>query len=155
GLGWSIDGLSTISRCRQTYAHDGFTQSPRMQSDDAYCLDGQRLRPVGANEYRTDIDTFARIEAILDANGAPDYFKVFSKDGRILYFGYETRAKGGLFNLAPRVWALSRVEDRAGNYLRIQYRETIYDTNPPDIVTTELLPDSISYTGNGSRAGDR
>ena len=43
GVGWSIDGLSAITRCRQTFAQDGTAQPLMFNDKDRFCLDGQRL----------------------------------------------------------------------------------------------------------------
>ena len=43
GIGWSIGGLSTISRCPKTVAQDGVAEPVQLDEDDAFCLDGQRL----------------------------------------------------------------------------------------------------------------
>ena len=58
GVGWSIGGLSTITRCRQTKETDGQSTAVDLTSDDRFCLDGQKLVAVsgtyGASgtEYR-------------------------------------------------------------------------------------------------------
>jgi RHS repeat-associated protein len=169
GVGWSVDGLSTITRCQRTYAQDGYTRRISTVSDDALCLDGQRLVSVGPNEYRTEVETFAKVIRFNLASdpAVPDYFKVFTKNGRILYFGSSPNAKGGITGGIPRTWALSRIEDRAGNFMRVSYRSGVaLDWNSSllltqnlaaglTVSTTELLPDSISYTGFGNADGDR
>ena len=93
GLGWSIGGLSAISRCRQTYDQDRNVTAVNFTSSDQFCLDGQRLLVtsgshgnVGAT-YRTEIDsgTIVTIGAVV--NNEPDYFKVERKDGSTSYYG--------------------------------------------------------------------
>ena len=58
GKGWSVSGLSSISRCRATreagdfivggVATDGVPTPVNFSSNDRYCLDGQRLIPAQA-----------------------------------------------------------------------------------------------------------
>jgi len=45
GVGWNIDGVSSITRCSQTRATDGtsHTFGVKYNSNDRFCLDGQRL----------------------------------------------------------------------------------------------------------------
>lgn len=91
GMGWSLDGLSVISRCAPNKAIDGKRGQITLGPDDKLCLDGRRLIPTdvngapksygvgdaaglaGANafrEYRTEGDNFARVRAygIADAS---------------------------------------------------------------------------------------
>ncbi|MFC7286536.1 SpvB/TcaC N-terminal domain-containing protein [Herminiimonas glaciei] len=44
GVGWSLSGLSAIGRCPQTMAQDGKRGGVKLDNDDRYCLDAQRLR---------------------------------------------------------------------------------------------------------------
>ncbi len=76
GYGWGISSLSAITRCAQTQAHDGSIRGVKLDSQDNFCLDGKRLRPIsgthgtGGAEYRTEIDEFIRITLdSTDANG--------------------------------------------------------------------------------------
>ena len=43
GVGWSLGGLSAITRCPATYAQDGFKGGINYDGNDRFCLDGQRL----------------------------------------------------------------------------------------------------------------
>ena len=66
GVGWSLNGLSTISRCPQTQAQDGVRGSVNYDNNDRYCMEGQRLIAIsgayGASgtEYRTEIESYNR-----------------------------------------------------------------------------------------------
>jgi RHS repeat-associated protein len=158
GVGWSLDGLSTIDRCQRTFAQDGYAQPVAVTSADAFCLDGQRLVQTGTDEYRTEVDTFAKIQVVhlVSAPLVPDYFKVFTKDGRILFFGDTSDSKASPLNGVPRSWALTRIQDRFGNFMKLVYRSTqVHDWQKNVDSTSELLPDAISYTGHDSVEGDR
>src|SRR6185503_20954691 len=74
GMGWSIGGLSAISRCPKIAAEDGWAVGVTYGDADRFCLDGRLLvlaKPgtYGApgTEYRTELDTFDKIE--LEADG--------------------------------------------------------------------------------------
>lgn len=111
GHGWSLQGLSVITRCAAIKATDGVRGAVSYTSSDKLCLDGQRLIQTYANgvalafpqtgdssggavrEYRTEKDTYARIRAYGmvdgDTSGAkgPQYFKVWTKSGQIYEYG--------------------------------------------------------------------
>ncbi|WP_353407983.1 SpvB/TcaC N-terminal domain-containing protein, partial [Pseudoteredinibacter isoporae] len=128
GRGWTIRGLEdTIERCPMTKLHDGQVGSVRYDSNDRFCLNGQRLIAVqgayGANgtEYRTENDRFARITSIGQKGSGPASFKVETKSGLVKHYGTET-AKYLTFDQNNVVtWALSTVEDRLGNMYKYMY----------------------------------
>ena len=134
GVGWSIGGLSQITRCARTVAQDGVAAPPLRTTEDRFCLDGQRLVIVNDviyaalnAEYRTEIESFARIRAIPGSNNGPAYFTVEAADGRIYEYGATTDSRidgtpGPSMNGA-RAWALNRIRDRAGNVIDFRYTE--------------------------------
>ena len=113
GYGWSVQGISSITRCPAVRAIDGVRGSVTYTGSDKLCLDGQRLiqtdaagNPLafpqsndavglgsGYREFRTEKDTYARIRAYGYANGdtsgasGPAYFKVWTKAGQIYDYG--------------------------------------------------------------------
>jgi hypothetical protein len=128
GVGWSLEGLSAIYRCAQTLAQDGTTNPIALEPTDRLCLDGNRLRLTGGTQgltgstYRTELEVFGRVTANGSGGQPPISFKVEGKDG--LYYFYGTTANSRIQSqgsTAVRVWALSRVEDRSGNYFTVTY----------------------------------
>lgn len=113
GYGWSVQGISSISRCPTSRAIDGVKGAVTYSAADKLCLDGQRLIQTdaagsvlafpqsndalglgtGYREYRTEKDTYARVRAYGYANGdtsgasGPAYFKVWTKSGQIYDYG--------------------------------------------------------------------
>ena len=111
GHGWSLQGISMISRCPATRYTDGQPQGVVFGPSDKLCLDGQRLIQTDASgnvaafpqtadaqglssgwrEYRTEKDSYARIRAYGvaggDAANGPQYFKVWTKAGQIYEYG--------------------------------------------------------------------
>lgn len=165
GLGWTLSGLSSIQRCGKTIAQDGIIGRVAFNDADRLCMDGQRLVLVGADasdaaywafnaEYRTETESFSRIKATVDANGRRS-FKVEGKDGRILSYGsasgYEAPViatiNSGSNTYTPvaksgaRAWALDKVLDRKGNYIKIEYEQ--------DSLEGEHRPIAIRYGGVG------
>lgn len=143
GIGWSLQGLSAITRCKATYAHDGFVSGINFDNSDRYCLDGQRLIPIdGENgaagtEYRTDIDNYAQIISVGGANNDPDYFVVKTKAGHVVTYG----GSGNASHRLPQGtinWSIRKMDDTTGrNAIFYNYS---FDQN------TQYL-DSIQYIG--------
>ena len=134
GVGWSIGGLSQITRCARTVAQDGVAAPSLRMTDDRFCLDGQRLVIVNHviyatpdAEYRTEIESFARIRAIPGSNNGPAYFTVEAADGRIYEYGATTDSRidgtSGPSMNGARAWALNRIRDRAANVIDFRYTE--------------------------------
>lgn len=150
GYGWTISGLSAITRARSTIYHDGFVDGVNFNQHDRVTLDGQRLmlcsgNDYGANEakYRTEVDIMAKIISYKQAgHNGPEKFKVYRKDGTIWYYGYTTDSRvepQGQSNVVL-AWLVNRIEDRQGNYIVFNYTE--------NNSSGEYYISSIEYTGN-------
>jgi len=154
GVGWHIGGLSTIARCVSTKVQEGAPRSVRLDYNDQYCLDDQKLRleagthgQAGA-QYRTEVESFARVTAYGTAGFGPAYFLVERKDGLIYEYGNTIDSRIESLGVAtPRVWALNRIRDRSGNTITFVYAEDTtngsyqisavhYTSNPDEGVTT-------------------
>ena len=152
GVGWSLGGLSAITRCPHTLVQDGPIRGIQYSRQDRLCLDGQRLVLINddldeygqsGTEYRTEIESFSKIEAYGSTGYGPERFKVQTKAGQILEYGYTTDSRieaQGKTEVA--VWALNKISDTSGNYLTITYTE--------DNANGDYYPKHIDYTGNGS-----
>lgn len=159
GMGWTIGGLTIITRCATSYSIDG-TQpgAPGLDGvdfdgNDKFCLNGQRLVPVSGaygapgTEYRTLQDEFSKIVSYGRAGSGPQYFRVWRKSGEILEYGNTTDSR---IEAAGRsdvwTWAINRLSDTAGNYQTFTYTE--YAGNPADPSAGGYRLDRIDYTGN-------
>ncbi len=158
GLGFSLGGLSGISRCTKTVAQDGAPDSLRWDEADRFCLDGQRLVAVGGEygaadtEYRTEVETYSRVVSRGTAHGGPVSFEVWTRDGRHLQYGATEDSRverwqsgvehpGHVFR-----WLVNRVADRVGNGYDISY----YEHNG----SSTAVPTAIhSFGGTGARTG--
>jgi hypothetical protein len=104
GVGWTLSGLSIISRCGQTFSTEGisngvhltdFVSTPEAERD-RFCLDGHKLIAIkgsyGADqtEYRTEEDSNLRIISISNSPASvmqgPDLFKVTLPNGHNLTY---------------------------------------------------------------------
>ncbi|MGI9281756.1 MAG: SpvB/TcaC N-terminal domain-containing protein [Endozoicomonas sp.] len=129
GKGWSLSGLSSITRCRPTLEQDDSTS----ESHNKFCLDGQRLMAVSGNygangtEYRTEIDGQSKVVSYGAVSGYPQWFKVWRKDGSVSEYGNTTDARieaGG--TTRPLVWAVNKIQDsvlNSNNAIRFSYTE--------------------------------
>ncbi|MBJ7310405.1 FG-GAP-like repeat-containing protein [Rugamonas sp. CCM 8940] len=101
GRGWTLQGISSITRCQSNKITDGTARAVAFDANDKLCMDGQRLIQTDANgvvfnadnqnptfenpfqqndsrggegmvrEYRTEKDIYARIRAYGAAGGDP------------------------------------------------------------------------------------
>lgn len=170
GVGWSLDGLSSISWCPRTIAQDGYTDGGHVDGADALCLNGTRLIPVSPPQlpqryYQTEVETFDRITAFGAEDNVPDYFEVRRRDGLILTYGQTADSRVTPFLLQagsnreepavgrapgnPRVttsWALNQIADRNGNSTTVAYYDT--ESGAEGLWWSQLRPRRISYAPN-------
>ena len=150
GVGWSLDGISVITRCSRTMAQDGARGGVNYDANDRFCMDGQRLMVqdggaygTAGSTYRTELDSFSKVTAVGQAGPAgagPSSFTVRTKSGLILEYGNTTDSKVLASVDGPvRVWAVSRITDTVGNYMAFTYESP---------VAGEHRPLRIDYTGN-------
>ena len=153
GWGWTLGGLSAISRVNKTLYYDGEMGGANF-NDDRFSMDGQRLILVnnsvyGSNgaEYRTEIDGMNKIVSYTE-NGivdGPAKFKVWTADGQIMEYGYTEKSRvckpvsDDSTEYRVGLWLLNKVEDRDGNYIEYQY----------DVWESSYYVSRIKYTGNG------
>lgn len=153
GHAWSLQGVSSITRCSADEVLDGAAAAVAYVAADKLCLDGQRLIPTDASgsplapasndalglasghrEYRTSKDTYTRIRAYgiagAAASNGPLYFKAWTKAGQLFEYGQpdSTGSAPKALVLAQgksvvMAWAVARVSDVVGNYMDFQYSQ--------------------------------
>jgi RHS repeat-associated protein len=152
-LGWSLNGISEITRCKRTLATDNLVHPVDLTSADAYCLNGERLILISGTdgataEYRTEVESFQRVKSFgSNATVGPDYWTVESRDGRIMTIGggaqnatvTATKVVNSTGVTVNWMWKLQRVQDQHGNYMTYAYEAS---------TTGENYPTQILYTGN-------
>jgi RHS repeat-associated protein len=167
GVGWHLEGLSSITRCRRTENRDGYSAPIADDRTDRYCLDGVQLVAGVEEDYGADgaihfpeFDPRTRVVSFGTDPLGPDWFEVRRSNGLIYTYGRNIRASV-LASNTKREWALERVADRVGNYLTVGYAKfegsigggLTEDGTPRIIPTTEMVPVTIKYTGF-DRAGE-
>jgi RHS repeat-associated protein len=183
GVGWRLEGLSKITRCPRTYALDGYSRPIRNDKQDKFCIDGKRLESVSGDygesdtQYRTLIDSFAKVVSYRDSDNGlqlddwvgvervfrpaqgPDYFRVWTKDGRILTYGRTLDSLVLGRDGVRYTWLLNRVEDRAGNTIVVTYENADFTAGLPSHLSARfhgvVRPAAIAYTGHGDTVGNR
>ncbi len=125
GVGWSLGGLSAITRCSATTVQDGVIDGVDFDSNDRFCIDGQRLIAIngtyGADgtEYRTETEGFTKVISYGVAGSGPEKFKVWTKSGQTMEYGYTVdsriEAQG---KTDVRLWAVNKISDTVGNHRR-------------------------------------
>ena len=147
GQGWTLQGLSAISRCPKTKAQDNEHGSIGYDADDRFCLDGSRLVAVrgtygrSGTEYRTEIDSFVKVVSRGTAGSGPQYWEVWTKSGQKMEYGKTASSRvEATGQTAVRQWKLNRVEDTVGNYLTVSYAE--------DAADGFAYPSRIDYGGH-------
>ena len=150
GVGWSIGGISQISRCPMTLAQDGDIDPVDFDDNDQFCLDGVRLVPISGDScndgctaiYRTEIDSFFKIKSYGSVKD-PAYFKVHTQSGQTKYYGSSQNSRIEAEGRSQALlWVINHVEDKVGNFLTYSYHED--NSNGYGRI------DRIDYTGNAA-----
>jgi RHS repeat-associated protein len=183
GWGWSLSGLSAITRCPQTFAQDGVHGGVNFDSDgnggtnDRFCLDGQRLILVSGDygapgsTYATESTGFQKIVASGFQGNGPGWFDVWTKDGTHYQYGNGSATCNGSPSSAQvlanqssfpspsvRVWAVNAITDTNGNYMCFIYANSGIDYYPTYIFYNLWLgtaPSSVQFNYNSCDEGTR
>ena len=164
GLGWTLSGLPSISRCPRTLAQDTVHGGVNYDSNDRFCMEGQRLIYVSGgsgygtdgSQYRTEVESFSEIIEHNAINSSNVWFEVHTKSGQIMQFGNSTDSQVltvGLSSNVVRAWAVNKISDTVGNYLTVTYNcspvsGACTDTNRT--TNGEAYPLEVDYTGNAA-----
>jgi RHS repeat-associated protein len=175
GPGWTIEGASQITRCRQTresgdFANtsipDGNAPPVNYTSTDRFCLDGVRLLltsgTYGADTstYSPETDPTTRVTAtVLAGTVGPSAFKVQRKDGTTSTYGYlntspdpKALITASLNSQTVAVsWNLARVQDSTGNYMDyLYYSQPGIGTYAFAAGAVESTLKQVNYTGHAT-----
>ncbi|MES2824407.1 MAG: RHS repeat-associated core domain-containing protein [Pseudomonadota bacterium] len=136
GWGWSLSGMSAITRCGANMIRDGYSSGIQSHESYKYCLDGQRLVEVSAGEYRTESESFVRIKK------QSDYWEVTDNAGTKSRYGFNIDSKLEDDQILTYAWFQDQQTDIASNSWSISYSKTSVSS-----IQTHY-PLSISYTSN-------
>lgn len=112
GMGWSIGGLSVISRVNSTEYYDGEVRPANLSYSSAFTLDGVRLvRKLNSTDLESESGNII-------VKPYKRHFEVFYPNGNKAIYGYKD---GANFKLSfPLTW----IEDKNGNYIEYMYTES-------------------------------
>ena len=161
GIGWSIDGLSRITRCSPNRSVDGFLAPIGFGASDRFCLDGQRLIMIkgstyGADqsEYRTEIESWRRIVAHgthptsgAGCSGGPCWFSVTDRFGHAAIYGTGSAGIAAGQGPAVRVWNIASTTDLNGNQVTYSYTQDPLESGS---TTGAYYIAEIDYTANAA-----
>jgi RHS repeat-associated protein len=173
GIGWSLAGLGQITRCNLTAAQDAAPAAVALVTGDGYCMNGKRLRLTSGtygtdgSTYQTEIADFSNITANGNTtnggvNTGPASFTVQGRDGNTYQYGYVDATTGNGANsqvlangsTTALSWQLSKVTDRAGNRMVINYLPQTGPSPPPPALALSgmTVPDTILWTPTSAGA---
>ncbi len=155
GVGWTLTGLSSISRCNRTYAQDGVGTSVQLTTADALCLDGKRLRLTSGtygqanSTYQTEVANFSNVTAFGTQGAGPAYFIVKDHNGRSYQYGNDNGNHSRVTaTAAPNTaysWLLNEVDDPSGNSMIVTYTAATGAAVPSTISWTPTAHGGTSY----------
>jgi len=148
GQGWSLSGISAVSRIATRRDIDGYVDGVDFDNNDKLGLDGQRLLLksgsywADGSVYETEYKSNIRIELKIE-NGLA-FFIVTNPDGSRAWYGCS--GSGTYQNaVSPLAWYIVKHEDVHGNAIVYNYENVAYAG------TSQLYISEIRFSGNESQ----
>ena len=117
GYGWSIDGLSSISRAGNRFDIDGYLSPIQLNTEDKFIFEGQRLilksGSYGFDGSVYETEYYSNIKIIY--SGTNNSFTVYYPNGVRAYYGSTDDSK------TPSEWLLKKWVDPHENYILYEY----------------------------------
>lgn len=133
GYGWNISGMSAITRIPATKFHDGFVGCVKLDSNDRFALNGQRLilksGTYGGNGAVYETENYSNLRVVsrgvspYGSNYGPAYFEVYYPEGSMAVYGNSTDSRTQI------EFAITYSQNPQGikiNYTYTQYLNTVY-----------------------------
>ena len=140
GYGFSIAGLSCISRGRCDLLHDGESQGVAFSRNDAFYLDGIRLLTDGSpngtdgSMYHPEGDPYTQVTLHGNADEADCWFEVQGRDGLRSEYGRTNPSRlswtGRTGTARTTAWNITRRENAHGDYMAFTYVRTGLTVRP-------------------------
>jgi len=145
GVGWSVNGLSSISRCRKYYEEDDLYQEVSFSEQDQLCFNGERLilKPGSTHfsngaEYRPKMNPNLRV--VFYGNESSGHFLLSRANGETWTYGKSANAK--VSDQASGKNYRWLIEEKANTYSnKINFSYTGSDS-----ITKRI--DTVTYAGN-------
>ncbi|CAD7802826.1 hypothetical protein CHRY9390_00984 [Chryseobacterium aquaeductus] len=162
GYGWTISGLTSITRTSKTIEKDGELKAVQLDYSDYYSFNGQRLilapespAAYGQNGATYVTEKFSSVKiksigtyAISGQAAGPQEFEVTFEDGsQAWYGGYRNGFRNGGNTIpTPSEYNIVKWKDAHGNYISYNYEATGYSGSLRDPGTLRIS--SIGWGGN-------
>ena len=151
GVGWSLSGLSAISRCGKNMAqNDGIIAGIKNTSSDRFCMDGQQLfsdNTYGSNNASYYTETFNNTDITSHGGSVttgPEEWRIKTRAGDTHYYGKVGNDSTALIKsedeAVNRLWLLRKTVDLAGNSIEYGYEK--------EADSSEFFIKEITYGGN-------
>ncbi len=127
-------------------------------TSDGYCLNGNRLRlttgsyGIAGSTYQTEIADFSNVTANGTAGNGPAYFTVQARNGLTYQYGFVDGNGNGANSqviaygtTTADYWLLSKIIDRSGNNLVVNYTTLTGTAVPATILWTPTVAGGSSY----------
>lgn len=144
GVGWTMESLSTISRCSSAQAH--LSKDISLSDLDAFCLDGHILEFLALDTYIVRLPTGSQKKIFRVGNcDANCYFYVLDGKGESRWYGYnDINPLNGnpvtYKDSTPVVWSLSHIQ------LNNSAKEVVSIDHVSDFITGSSLPKKARIT---------
>ncbi|WP_374463331.1 RHS repeat-associated core domain-containing protein [Chryseobacterium sp.] len=123
GYGWSISGITAITRTGKTIENNGEVKGLQMDFSDYYSFNGKRLVLKSGEygkdgaEYVTEKYSNTKFKSVGNAAGwyGPEYWEVTFEDGSQAWYGRNPVAR------IPTEYNISEWKDPQGNYISYSY----------------------------------
>ncbi|PNW15620.1 type IV secretion protein Rhs, partial [Chryseobacterium lactis] len=132
GYGWSLSGLTSISRTGKTIEKDGEVKGVQLDYSDYYSFNGQRLILKSGEygkdgaEYVTEKYSNVKIKSVGAITGqewqGPQYWEVSFEDGSQAWYGSTT--EGSYISARTALeYNIVKWKDAQGNYINYSYTQ--------------------------------
>ena len=136
GVGWSIAGLSKISRVPYTYHYSDYTNAVTFTNSDDFSLDGNRLVKGDDGIYYPEIFDNSTISYSED-NG----FTINKPNGHTYRYGKTDESRYYINGInKPIEWHIEEIEDQYGNKINFYYNN--------DVSEGSFYPEKVVYGGD-------
>ncbi|WP_249413528.1 RHS repeat-associated core domain-containing protein [Chryseobacterium indologenes] len=151
GYGWTLTGITSISRTGKTIEKDGQVKGVQLDYSDYYSFNGQRLI-LKSGEYGKDgaeyvTEKYSNIKIKSAGNNpeqnGPLYFEVTFEDGSQAWYGIDTGRTLTEYNITK--W-----KDTQGNYLTYEYDKQYFGGGCTIDIMTGQLDCTIATDANTS-----
>lgn len=126
GKGWSIGGLQSITRANKSIYYDGKTDGIKLNTNDAFCLNGVRLVRTSSSDYLYETEQGnIKVSAIVDGS-VVKYFNVYYPNGYTAVFGMTSTSDN---KLEYPITSLTDMRGRSITFNYATYNSNYYISN--------------------------